>query len=751
MPVPLAATASASPTSGTAPLAVALTGGASGGSGIYTYSWAFGDGSTSTAQSPSHSYAAGTYSATLTVTDSAGARASAVVGISSYAPIVVTANGTPTTGAAPLGTSFTSSATGGNGGPYTYSWDFGDGSAASTLQNPTHTYTTGGSYIATVTVTDSVGNTGTGTVNVSPISATLSASPSRGNFPLPVTLNASGSGGSGTYSSYAFNFGDGSAPVSGSAASVNHTYSAHGTYTASVTVTDSLGASASATTTVTVTIPPLAVTATASPTSGLAPLAVSLSASGGAATGGVGPYTYSWNFGDGSAAVTGLASPATSHSYALPGSYTATLTVADSETPSAATATSTVAITANPPVPTISGISPNFGSESGGTTVTISGTYFEYASAVKFGSRTGTIVAISLTCDASANCSIQATSPSAPAGNVNITVTTPGGTTLAQNDQFTYVMSWTHAAPATLPAAREGAALSYYGSTDVLFGGDNGTLALGDTWTWNGTAWTAGPATGPLARTNAASVNYPDANVDVLFGGCPTIPVAGICAAPLGDVWTWNGTAWTHVTPTGTGPSARTGAAIAYDTHNHQLIVFGGHSGLAYLSDTWALSYNAASGNWHWSSVAGSGPSARAYMAAGTDASGQIVVFGGYNGTSVLGDTWLFNGSSWALAPFGQNPAPSARQLASMGFFKNPGGGNASGLALFGGITGATGVGTAQSDTWTWNGTTWSLLVTSSSPTARYAAAAAEDANGGVLIEGGNTGVLDTDETWRLS
>lgn len=35
----------------------------------------------------------------------------------------------------------------------TYDWNFGDGTAHSTLQNPTHTYASSGSYTATCTVT----------------------------------------------------------------------------------------------------------------------------------------------------------------------------------------------------------------------------------------------------------------------------------------------------------------------------------------------------------------------------------------------------------------------------------------------------------------------------------------------------------------------------------------------------------------------------------------------------------------------
>src|SRR5262249_23004745 len=51
-------------------------------------------------------------------------------------PLTATASGTPTTGNAPLTVPFTGSATGGTT-PYSYSSNFGDGDAASTLQQPT--------------------------------------------------------------------------------------------------------------------------------------------------------------------------------------------------------------------------------------------------------------------------------------------------------------------------------------------------------------------------------------------------------------------------------------------------------------------------------------------------------------------------------------------------------------------------------------------------------------------------------------
>jgi PKD repeat protein len=77
------ATASGTPTSGTAPLLVTFTGMGTDADGtIASYAWAFGDGGTSAVQNPTHTYAsAGSYTAALTVTDNNGATGSASVGI----------------------------------------------------------------------------------------------------------------------------------------------------------------------------------------------------------------------------------------------------------------------------------------------------------------------------------------------------------------------------------------------------------------------------------------------------------------------------------------------------------------------------------------------------------------------------------------------------------------------------------------------------------------------------------------------
>jgi PKD repeat protein len=112
----LTASASGSPMSGLAPLAVNFTGSASGGTSPYSYRWSFGDSSSSTTQNPSHTYSSsGSYTATLTVTDSTSATDTATVNINVTTSVPLSANiaASPTSGQAPLTVNFTGSASGG--------------------------------------------------------------------------------------------------------------------------------------------------------------------------------------------------------------------------------------------------------------------------------------------------------------------------------------------------------------------------------------------------------------------------------------------------------------------------------------------------------------------------------------------------------------------------------------------------------------------------------------------------------------
>ncbi len=89
---------------------------------------------------------------------------------------------------------------------------------------------------------------------------------------------------------------------------------------------------------------------------------------------------------------------------------------------------------APPPTPAVTSASPNTGSTAGGTGVTITGTNFTGATAVNFGTTAATNFVVN------SATSITATSPAEPAGTVDVTVTTPGGTSATNSaDQFSYV------------------------------------------------------------------------------------------------------------------------------------------------------------------------------------------------------------------------------------------------------------------------------------------------------------------------
>jgi PKD repeat protein len=77
----------------------------------------------------------------------------------------VIAEAEPDEGAPPLKVQFTASVEEETGGPFTFHWDFGDGST-SNEQNPSHTYAKVGEYTATLTVTNQKGNKGTDEIDI---------------------------------------------------------------------------------------------------------------------------------------------------------------------------------------------------------------------------------------------------------------------------------------------------------------------------------------------------------------------------------------------------------------------------------------------------------------------------------------------------------------------------------------------------------------------------------------------------------
>ncbi|WP_116051107.1 PKD domain-containing protein [Amycolatopsis palatopharyngis] len=132
---------------------------------ITDYSWDFGDGETATGVRPSHTYAqAGKYPVTLTVTDNDGKTDAHTREVTAGAPPAgekPTASFTVECGFG-SGCTFDGSGSTDDGGIAGYAWDFGDGATASGVTT-THTYTSAGTFTATLTVTDDAGQTGSAT------------------------------------------------------------------------------------------------------------------------------------------------------------------------------------------------------------------------------------------------------------------------------------------------------------------------------------------------------------------------------------------------------------------------------------------------------------------------------------------------------------------------------------------------------------------------------------------------------------
>jgi hypothetical protein len=86
----------------------------------------------------------------------------------------------------------------------------------------------------------------------------------------------------------------------------------------------------------------------------------------------------------------------------------------------------------NTPVVTVTGVSPNSGTTTGGTAVTITGTNFQSGATVAIDGVAAAVSSVTST-------SISATTPAHTAGTVSLTVTNPDGTSATLSSAFTYV------------------------------------------------------------------------------------------------------------------------------------------------------------------------------------------------------------------------------------------------------------------------------------------------------------------------
>ncbi|MGB0182574.1 MAG: fibronectin type III domain-containing protein [Schleiferiaceae bacterium] len=204
-------------------------------------------------------------------------------------------------------------ATASTGAALTYAWDFGDGNNG-TGDTPTHLYGAGGTYVVTLTATDSCNQSidFVDTIQVCEELTTANITYTQSAF----DINFDASGVAGADSAY-WTFGDGN---TGNGLNPTNTYSGSGNFQVDVTVYNACGDQADTTFFVTICVQP---TATFS--------AQILSAGGGGmqvqfdGTNSTGGSSYLWNFGDGN---TNTTSNYPLHTYAVTSTtYVVSLTV----------------------------------------------------------------------------------------------------------------------------------------------------------------------------------------------------------------------------------------------------------------------------------------------------------------------------------------------------------------------------------------------------------------------------------------
>ncbi len=297
---------------------------------IARWQWDFGDGTSQNVIFPgdpnvAHMYSnPGTFQVTLTVTDSDSCTNTTFRDVIIVANPIADFNYTPACNQQPVQFNDLSSINGGNS-LFSWYWEFGDPASGvnniSTLQNPSHIFSTGGSFDVLLIVTNTDGCTDTVTypVAVNPL-PDVQITTDADTVCVNAVANFYGSG-SVNIVTWQWTFGDGGTSV---LQDPQHVYASPGTYNVTLTGMDDNGCDSTATYTMTVNPLPYADFNTSAPScvnSSVDFFDLS-SAPGGWVT------EWHWYFGDGFDTIVLFPDPPNvSHTYTAAGSYIASLVI----------------------------------------------------------------------------------------------------------------------------------------------------------------------------------------------------------------------------------------------------------------------------------------------------------------------------------------------------------------------------------------------------------------------------------------
>ena len=193
-------------------------------------------------------------------------------------------------------------------------------------------------------------------------------------------------------------------------------------------------------------------------------------------------------------------------------------------------------------------------------------------------------------------------------------------------------------------------------------------------------------------------------------------------------------TNWVQIT-TPVAPSPRCYSAMTYDRDSGKTILFGGFDGTKYLHDTWSFDGQT------WKKLfPPTAPTARTAAQMAYDANAhRVVLFGGYDGTNHLGDTWLWDGatSTWQKA----TPKHSPTKATSPMLFTDPLNGS---VDKIGGYDGRY----YQYTMWQWTGSDWKELNPETMPTARSSASVGVNLKTKRVVMFGGLADINPVNTW---
>ncbi|MCB9882070.1 MAG: hypothetical protein H6834_09785 [Planctomycetes bacterium] len=261
---------------------------------------------------------------------------------------------------------------------------------------------------------------------------------------------------------------------------------------------------------------------------------------------------------------------------------------------------------------------------------------------------------------------------------------------------------------------------------------------------WNQVA----ASTSLTARERAAMAS--DGNVIYLYGG-----QVGTTTVGYDDLWSFDGTNWTLITPSGASAGPRSNPGVAWDASRQVLVVYGG------MGDPWGTRSDET---WEWSATTGwtqmspaVTPGAR-WLFNMVYVPGLGCVFHGGNwvnpttGTAEADNsTWAYDGLNWNLLST-SGPARHNGKLLYR-FAQND-------LIYFGGVT--NGSSTSLAETWRLDllTGTWSQIVTATLPISNTATggpglvgagACIDEVTGKIIVHGGQgNGGPPSSATWEF-